>query len=101
MVAGYNWCVDSLKESYYGILANELEMNNAITFLKRNDIPHAIETLKLFEKKEDKIAYIASVNLSFIYFLVSIYLNQRFYIKTQVENLLMMHGLKFTQNVFA
>lgn len=83
-VAGYNWCVDSLKESYYGVLANELEMNNAITFLKRNDIPHAIETLKLFEKKEEKVAYIACVNLSFIFYLVCLMLKLLFTIAIQI-----------------
>lgn len=67
--AGYDWCVDVVKRSAYKDLANDLEIDKAIMFLKTKDFRQAVETLKSFEKKDSKFASIAATNLSFLYFL--------------------------------
>ncbi|KAK3576957.1 hypothetical protein CHS0354_005962 [Potamilus streckersoni] len=67
--AGYDWCVEQVKNSQYLDLANDLEIDKAIMFLKQKDFNQAIETLKSFEKKDSKVACTAATNLSFLYFL--------------------------------
>ncbi|XP_042866439.1 intraflagellar transport protein 88 homolog isoform X1 [Penaeus japonicus] len=66
---GYNWCVDAIKNSQYADLANDLEINKAVMFLRQKNFKDAVETLKMFEKKETKVASTAATNLSFLYFL--------------------------------
>jgi intraflagellar transport protein 88 len=67
--AGYNWCVDAIKMSQHSQLANDLEINKAVMYLKQKEFQNAIDTLKAFEKQETKVASTASTNLSFLYFL--------------------------------
>ncbi|XP_045130723.1 intraflagellar transport protein 88 homolog isoform X1 [Portunus trituberculatus] len=67
--AGYNWCVDAIKNSQYADLANDLEINKAVMYLRQKNFKDAVETLKMFEKKETKVASTAATNLSFLYFL--------------------------------
>lgn len=67
--AGYDWCVEQVKNSQYIDLAHDLEIDKAIMFLKQKDFNQAIETLKSFEKKDSKVACTAATNLSFLYFL--------------------------------
>lgn len=55
----------------YAPLAAELDLNKAVMFLKQDDIPQAVETLKYFERKEGPVAVNAAINLTFIYLLVS------------------------------
>lgn len=64
---GYTWCVEMIKSSNYALLANELELNKAIMYLKQHDVHQAIETLKYYEKKEPAIAANAVISLTFIY----------------------------------
>lgn len=64
---GYTWCVEIIKNSSYPTLANELELNKAIMYLKQHEVAQAIETLKYYEKKEPSIAVNAVINLTFIY----------------------------------
>lgn len=70
-------CVDAIKNSQYADLANDLEINKAVMYLRQKNFKDAVETLKMFEKKETKVASTAATNLSFLYFLVgdsSVYL---------------------------
>lgn len=67
--AGYNWCVDAIKMSQHSQLANDLEINKAVMYLRQKDFQNAVETLKAFEKQETKVASTAATNLSFLYFL--------------------------------
>ena len=55
--------------SQHSQLANDLEINKAVMFLRQKDFASAVETLKAFEKQETKVASTASTNLSFLYFL--------------------------------
>lgn len=64
---GYTWCVEMIKSSNFAVLANELELNKAIMYLKQHDVHQAIETLKYYEKKEPAIAANAIISLTFIY----------------------------------
>ena len=66
---GFDWCVDCVRESQHTELASELEINKAIMYLKLKDFQKAVEALKVFEKKNSKIASTAANNLSFLYFL--------------------------------
>uniref|UniRef100_UPI003AAD858C intraflagellar transport protein 88 homolog isoform X4 n=1 Tax=Centroberyx gerrardi TaxID=166262 RepID=UPI003AAD858C len=67
--AGFDWCVDMVKSSQYVELANDLEINKAITYLRQRDCNQAVETLKTFEKKDSRVKSAAATNLSFLYFL--------------------------------
>ncbi|GAB1602993.1 intraflagellar transport protein 88 homolog [Argonauta hians] len=67
--SGYDWCVQTVKQSQYSDLANDLEIDKAIMYLKQKDFKQAVETLKSFEKKDTKVASIAATNLSFLYFM--------------------------------
>uniref|UniRef100_A0A4W3HLY2 Intraflagellar transport protein 88 homolog n=1 Tax=Callorhinchus milii TaxID=7868 RepID=A0A4W3HLY2_CALMI len=67
--AGYDWCVEMVKASQYVELANDLEINKAITYLRQRDFNQAVETLKMFEKKDSRVKSAAATNLSFLYFL--------------------------------
>ncbi|XP_029385571.1 intraflagellar transport protein 88 homolog isoform X4 [Echeneis naucrates] len=67
--AGFDWCVDMVKSSQYVELANDLEINKAITYLRQKDFKQAVETLKTFEKKDSRVKSAAATNLSFLYFL--------------------------------
>jgi hypothetical protein len=50
--SGYNWCVDTIKMStQHSQLANDLEINKAVMFLKQKDFASAVDTLKAFEKQ--------------------------------------------------
>ncbi|KAM9344388.1 intraflagellar transport protein 88 homolog [Pholidichthys leucotaenia] len=66
---GFDWCVDMVKTSQYVELANDLEINKAITYLRQKDFNQAVETLKTFEKKDSRVKSAAATNLSFLYFL--------------------------------
>ncbi|XP_072542134.1 intraflagellar transport protein 88 homolog [Salminus brasiliensis] len=67
--AGFDWCVDMVKSSQYVELANDLEINKAITYLRQKEFNQAVETLKTFEKKDSRVKSAAATNLSFLYFL--------------------------------
>ncbi|XP_028656394.1 intraflagellar transport protein 88 homolog isoform X1 [Erpetoichthys calabaricus] len=71
--AGFDWCVDMVKTSQYTELANDLEINKAITYLRQRDFSKAVETLKMFEKKDSRVKSAAATNLSFLYFLENDY----------------------------
>ncbi|KAG5460019.1 MAG: hypothetical protein BJ554DRAFT_7984, partial [Olpidium bornovanus] len=66
---GYDWVVDAIKASPASEIASELEIAKAIQYLKTKQFAEAIETLKSFEKKDQKLIGTAATNLSFLYFL--------------------------------
>ncbi|XP_062370639.1 intraflagellar transport protein 88 homolog isoform X4 [Cinclus cinclus] len=66
---GYDWCVDAVKASHYVELANDLEINKATTYLRQQNFNQALETLKMFEKKDSRVKSTAATNLSFLYYL--------------------------------
>ncbi|XP_052527114.1 intraflagellar transport protein 88 homolog isoform X7 [Tympanuchus pallidicinctus] len=67
--AGYDWCVEAVKASHYVELANDLEINKATTFLRQRDFNQALETFKMFERKDSRVKSAAATNLSFLYYL--------------------------------
>ncbi|KAL7983341.1 hypothetical protein Chor_000217, partial [Crotalus horridus] len=69
---GYDWCVEMVKTSQYVELANDLEINKAITYLRQKDFNQAVDTLKMFEKKDSRVKSAAATNLSFLYFLITV-----------------------------
>ncbi|XP_057366935.1 intraflagellar transport protein 88 homolog [Daphnia carinata] len=66
---GYQWCVEAIKESTHNHLADDLEINKAVLLLRQKDVAQATETLRSFEKRANKMATNAAVNLSTIYYL--------------------------------
>ncbi|KAH8305515.1 hypothetical protein KR018_002327, partial [Drosophila ironensis] len=65
---GYNWCIEIIKSSNLSWLANELELNKALVYLRQNDVAQAIETLQMYDRKsEGSMTASALTNLSFIY----------------------------------
>lgn len=71
--AGYDWCIDCVRQSSYAYLGAELEITKAITYLKMKEFKNAIRALKQFEKDDTKMQSAAATNLSFLYFLESQY----------------------------
>ena len=67
--AGFDWCVEQVKNSAYHDLANDLEIHKALMYLKERDFTQAVSILKTFEKKDTQVKSQAAANLSFIYFL--------------------------------
>ncbi|XP_039257756.2 intraflagellar transport protein 88 homolog [Styela clava] len=67
--AGFDWCIDQVKNSPCLDLANDLEIHKALMYLKERDFPQAVQILKTFEKKETQVKCQAATNLSFIYYL--------------------------------
>ena len=65
----YDWCVAAVKSSSYADLAAELEITKAIAFLKTREFKTALEILKSFEKRGNKMESTAATNLAFLYFL--------------------------------
>ncbi|CAF4570618.1 unnamed protein product, partial [Rotaria sp. Silwood2] len=68
-VNGYEWCIEQVRNSTYLELANGLEIQKAIAYLREDNFSKAITTLKQFEKAEAKLASAAATNLSFLHFL--------------------------------
>ncbi|TPX58753.1 hypothetical protein SpCBS45565_g07909 [Spizellomyces sp. 'palustris'] len=66
---GYDWIVDTIKNSPHSAIASEIEIAKAIQYLKAKDFSKAVETLKAFEKADQKMVGTAATNLSFLYFL--------------------------------
>ena len=65
-----NRCVETLKNSQHSELANDLEINKAVMYLRQRDFKAAVDTLKVFDKVDTKVASHASTNLAFLFFLV-------------------------------
>jgi intraflagellar transport protein 88 len=67
--SGFDSVTELIKASPHAEIASELEIAKAIQYLKTKDFPKAIETLKSFEKKDQKLVGTAATNLSFLYYL--------------------------------
>ncbi|KAJ3167375.1 Intraflagellar transport protein 88 [Geranomyces variabilis] len=66
---GYDWIVEAIKASPHAAIASEIEIAKAIQYLRAKDFTKAVETLKMFEKTDQKMIGTAATNLSFLYFL--------------------------------
>ncbi|PAV85370.1 hypothetical protein WR25_07229 isoform D [Diploscapter pachys] len=64
--SGYEWCVETIKQSVHAELATELEMSKAGELLRKGDLEGAIDVLKVFHSQETKIASAAANNLCMI-----------------------------------
>ncbi|KAI9136743.1 hypothetical protein BKA69DRAFT_1102264 [Paraphysoderma sedebokerense] len=67
--SGFDWIVDTIKGSPLAEVASELEMAKALSFLNLKDFSKAMDTLKSFEKKDQKLLGTTATNLSFLYYL--------------------------------
>jgi intraflagellar transport protein 88 len=83
---GYDWVVETLKSSSNSEMASELEIQKSIQYLKSRDFNQAIETLKTFEKKDEKLMGTAATNLSFIYFLEGEYNQSENYAEIAIKH---------------
>ncbi|KAJ1565120.1 Intraflagellar transport protein 88, partial [Cladochytrium tenue] len=67
--SGFDWVIETVRASQHPEIASELEIAKAVYYLKMKNFQKAIEALKAFEKKDQKLAGTAATNLSFLYFL--------------------------------
>ena len=67
-VEGYRWVMDQLRQDHEAV-ASKLEIEVAMTYMKKRQFDEALEVLKSFERKDQSLRAIAASNLSFIYFL--------------------------------
>lgn len=67
---GFNWCLEMIKNSdHFSSLSGDLEVNKAVAYLRNHRSPEtAIDALKSFDKRENRVASLAYTNLAFIYF---------------------------------
>ncbi len=65
---GYRWIMEQLRQDHEEV-ANKLEIDIAMTHMKKRQFDEALEVLKAFEKKDLALRAVAATNLSFIYFL--------------------------------
>lgn len=84
--AGYDWMVEVLKASSNNNMASELEIAKSVQYLKTKDFQQALESLKAFEKKDQKLVGTASTNLSFLYFLEGDYKNSEYYADIAIDH---------------
>ena len=70
LISFWNRCVEAIKESVHSHLADDLEINKAVLYLRQRDVESATDALKSFEKRTTKMATNAAVNLSTIFYLV-------------------------------
>ena len=67
-VEGYRWVMDQLRQDHEAV-ASKLEIDVAMTYMKKRQFDEALEVLKAFERKDQALRAVAASNLSFIYFL--------------------------------
>ncbi len=65
---GYRWMMEQLRPDYETV-SSKLEMDVAMTHMKKRQFDDALEVLKGFERKDHALRAVAATNLSFIYFL--------------------------------
>ena len=66
--SGFRWVMDQLRPDYETI-SSKLEIDIAMTYMKKRQFDEALEVLKGFERKDQSLRAVAATNLSFIYFL--------------------------------
>lgn len=67
-VAGFDWVIEALRHEH-DLVASELLITKALTYLRNKQFEKAVEVLKSFEKKDTALKAKAATNLSFLYFL--------------------------------
>ena len=65
---GFKWVMEQLRPDYETV-SSKLEIEVAMTHMKKRQFDEALEVLKGFERKDPILKAIAATNLSFIYFL--------------------------------
>jgi intraflagellar transport protein 88 len=83
---GYDWIIESLKASSNSHMASELEIAKSLQYLKTKDFHKAIECLKSFEKKDQRLMGTAATNLSFLYFLEGDLKNSEYYADLAIQS---------------
>jgi intraflagellar transport protein 88 len=68
-VSGYSWAVDQVYKKGNVSVVCQLEMEQALEHLRKNEISMAFELLKSFERKDQRSKAMAAANLSSAYFL--------------------------------
>ncbi|KRY22340.1 Intraflagellar transport protein 88 -like protein, partial [Trichinella patagoniensis] len=63
---GYAWCVEMIKKSKYSDIADDMEINKAIEFLKCGDVTSAHDIFRTFEKKDSRASASALNNMALI-----------------------------------
>ncbi|XP_077393350.1 intraflagellar transport protein 88 homolog isoform X1 [Festucalex cinctus] len=67
--AGFDWCVDLVKNSPYVVLANDLQLKKAMTFFRHMYFDQAMKILKEVTKQESRVKSAAANNLSSLFIL--------------------------------
>ncbi|XP_077473991.1 intraflagellar transport protein 88 homolog isoform X1 [Stigmatopora argus] len=67
--AGFDWCVDLVKNSPYAELANDLQLKKAMTFFRQMHFDQAMKILKEVAKQDSKVKSAAANNLSSLFIL--------------------------------
>jgi len=67
-VAGFDAVIEALRQDH-DLIASEILITKALTFLRNKSFDKAVEVLKSFEKKDTALKAKAATNLSFLYFL--------------------------------
>ncbi|EAR82438.2 tetratricopeptide repeat protein (macronuclear) [Tetrahymena thermophila SB210] len=79
IIDGYDWIIETLKESYFPEVQAEVEICKAMAYLKSKNMDKSIETLKSFERKDKIMMGRVATNISFLYFLENDFKNAEKY----------------------
>lgn len=66
--SGFDWVIETLKHDHE-LIAGEIKISKALTFLRKKQFDKAIDVLKSFERMDQMLKAKAATNLSFLYFL--------------------------------
>jgi len=85
IIDGYDWIVETLKESYFPEVQAEVEICKAMAYLKSKNMDKSIETLKSFERKDKIMMGRVATNISFLYFLENDFKNAEKYADVAID----------------
>ena len=91
--SAFSWCIEVIKGSPYYSLADELEINRAVTLLQIGNISQSTDILVGLTKKDLKVAAIATTNLAGIMWLKGEVDTAKDYIVTAIDRGCIYPGL--------
>jgi intraflagellar transport protein 88 len=85
IILGYDWILDTLKNSYFPEVESEVEICKAMAYLKKKEMEKSIEVLRNFERKDKIMMARVATNISFLYFLENDHKNAEKYAEIAIN----------------
>lgn len=85
IILGYEWILETLKNSYFPEVESEVEICKAMAYLKKKEMEKSIEVLRNFERKDKIMMARVATNISFLYFLENDHKNAEKYAEIAIN----------------